>query len=168
MVTAIESSYARDVQVLAPRGRVFDTLATAAGLVRFMPQVDKYQSQPEPERALVHTAISLGPLAWQTDALLQVDRVVTPSALRITITMPSLQITLEGEIDLAETSATETLLTYRASIRSTHRLMRRLRSSLTGALEEHIDTTTERIATLARQHAEAERRLTDPQRQGQD
>lgn len=169
MVTAVESSYDRTVRVLAPRARIYDELGTAEGMIRYMPQIERFQLLPEPDRVLIHTSVSVGPLQWHVEALLRVDRLDPPSVLGVNMTIPGLQLEVDGAIELIESAVEETQLTYRATIGSRHRLMRRLRSSLTGSLEEHIDTTTDRIATLARQHAEAERRLTGlDQGQGQN
>lgn len=165
MASELERSYNRTVRVLAPLRALYDDMCTAAGLLKFMPQIARYRVTDNPDEARIATELTLGPVSWPVEGTLVVRRTLPPRELAARIDIPSLQIVVEGRIELEGTAAEETQLTFAATIRSAHPLVRRMRSQLTGALEETVDTTTDRIAILARQHAEAERRLANSRNQ---
>ena len=77
--------------------------------------------------------------------------------------LASLRLELEGAFDFTVSAQDETTLRYAATIRSTHPLLRRMPSSLTGALVEHVDTTTDLIAVRTRQYTQARRLLAEPE-----
>jgi hypothetical protein len=104
---------------------------------------------------------SIGPLSYEVDGDMTVERAVPLHSLEIALRAPSLRLELEGAFEFMVSAQDETTLRYSATIRSAHPLLRRMPSALTGALEEHVDTTTDLISVRARQYTQAKRRLAD-------
>jgi hypothetical protein len=168
MSIALERSYERTVWVKAPLRGLYREMCTADSLARFIPEIDRHRPGSDDSRAICSATISIGPLSYRVDGTLTVDRVVPLSVLRVELLVPSLQLSLRGTFDFTASAETETTLHYSATIRATHPLVRRLRSSLTGALEEHVDSTTDLISIRARQYAEAERRFAELEQSGNE
>lgn len=159
MSAVLERSYERTVRVNAPVRALYREMDSVDGLVRFMHQIDSHEPDPDGKGALVHGSIAIGPLSYRITGTLLVERVNPPNGLWVRLRAPSLQMEIEGRFDLTASSAEETTLRYAATIRSGHALMRRMRSSLIGVLEEHVDAATDLAAVRGRQYAQAARLL---------
>ncbi|HEY1966990.1 MAG TPA: hypothetical protein VGH89_03510 [Pseudonocardia sp.] len=168
MAAVLERSYERTVRVMAPLLGLYREMDSVDGLVRFLAEVDSYVSSPTDDSATLIGSLCIGPLSYRLEGSLMIHRVVPPNSLRIRMRAPSLQLELEGTFEFTASAAEETTLRYSATMRSSHPLVRRMRSSLTGALEEHVDSATDLVAVRARQYAEAERRFNDLQQSGHD
>lgn len=165
MAAALERSYERTVRVKAPLRGLYREMDTVDGLIRFIPQIERHRAAPDGESAVAFGSMSLGPLSWQLRGDIRIEQVDPPNALNLFIDVPSVQMTFRGVFEFSTSAADETTLRFAATVSSSHNLVRRMRSSLTGALEDFVDSTTDRVAILARQYAEAERRFSDIQQQ---
>ena len=161
MPTALERSYERTVRVGAPVDRLYEQMDSVHGLARFIPQLESSVLGADDDRGVCRGLFSIGPLSYEVDGNMTVDRVVPLHNLEIALRAPSLRLELDGQFEFLVGAQDETTLRYAATIRSTHPLLRRMPSSLTGALEEHVDTTTDLIAVRARQYTQAKRLLAD-------
>jgi carbon monoxide dehydrogenase subunit G len=166
VTSVLERSYERTVRVEAPLRGLYREMDTVDGLVRFLPQVDRHISGPDPGHAVCEGSISIGPLSYRVQGTISVERVDPPRALRVRLRAPAIHLELDGEFEFAASAAEETTLRYSAIIRSSHPLVSRMRSSLTGALEEHVDSAIDLVVVRGRQYAEAERRLSNFQQPG--
>jgi carbon monoxide dehydrogenase subunit G len=161
MVATLERSYARTVLVKSPIRSLYHEMRTAASVIRFMPVIDDFVATSDEHVATILTTLCLGPVSWQFTGRLELEEVDPPHRLGISITVPSPQLDFIGEFHYEVSSAEETNLRYEATVRTDQPLLRRMRSSLVGSLEEYVDSTTERVAILARQYADAERRFSE-------
>jgi carbon monoxide dehydrogenase subunit G len=159
MASVLERSYERTVRVNSPLRALYREMDSVDGLVRFLPQIDSHEPDPDSQGALCQGVISIGPLSYRVAGTLLVERVTPPSQLWVRLRAPSLQLELEGTFDFAASSNDETTLTYSATVRSAHPLVRRMRSSLIGMLEEHVDAATDLATIRGKQYAQAARLL---------
>jgi|SRR5581483_5644138 carbon monoxide dehydrogenase subunit G len=161
MPTALERSYERTVRIGAPLEGLYEELDSVHGLARFIPQLDSSVLGSDDSRGACRGVFSIGPLSYEVDGDMTVERAVPLHSLEIALRAPSLRLELEGAFEFMVSAQDETTLRYSATIRSAHPLLRRMPSALTGALEEHVDTTTDLISVRARQYTQAKRRLAD-------
>jgi carbon monoxide dehydrogenase subunit G len=164
----LERSYERTVRVEAPLRGLYREMDTVEALARFLPQVDRLIPGSDADHAACEGSISIGPLSYRLQGTLSVERVDPPRTLRVRLRAPAIHLELDGEFDFTASAEEETTLRYAAMIRSSHPLVRRMRSSLTGALEEHVDSAIDLVAVRGRQYAEAERRLSNFQQRGNE
>lgn len=161
MARVADPHYQRDVRVMAPLHGVYREMDTVDGLVRFIPQIGEHRPEPGGGRARCRGTVSLGPLTCRLTGEIRVQRVDPPHAIHVLLESSELAIELDGTFELIESAEDETTLRYAASIRSEHPLVRRMRSSMTGLLEEHVDSTTDLVAVRVRQYTSAARRFAD-------
>ncbi len=159
MSSVLERDYERTIRVSAPLRALYREMDSVDGLVRFMHQIDDHEADPDSKGALVHGSIAIGPLSYRITGTLLVERVDPPRCLWVRLRAPSLQLEIEGTFEFTAASTEETTLRYAATIRSAHPLVRRMRSSLIGVLEEHVDAATDLAAVRGRQYAQAARLL---------
>jgi carbon monoxide dehydrogenase subunit G len=157
--SVLERDYERTIRVSAPLRALYREMDSVDGLVRFMHQIDDHEADPDSKGALVHGSIAIGPLSYRITGTLLVERVDPPRCLWVRLRAPSLQLEIEGTFEFTAASTEETTLRYAATIRSAHPLVRRMRSSLIGVLEEHVDAATDLAAVRGRQYAQAARLL---------
>jgi hypothetical protein len=167
MSSVTERSYERTVCVHASVAALYQEMKTADGLVRFLCEVESHLVDPEDGHAVCQGMISVGPLSYRIAGDLVVEGQAgqgdteSGASLRVALRAPSLRIQIDGTLDLIAAAARETTLRYAATIRSSHPLLRRFGSALTGTLEEHVDSATDRIAVLVSQYTAARRQLSD-------
>jgi hypothetical protein len=159
MSAVLERDYERTVRVSAPLRALYREMDSVDGLVRFLHQIDDHEPDPDSKGGLVHGSMAIGPLSYRLTGTLLVERVDPPRSLWVRLRAPSLQMEIEGTFEFTAASAEETTLRYAATIRSAHPLVRRMRSSLIGVLEEHVDAATDLAAVRGRQYAQAARLL---------
>ena len=165
--TVLERHYERSVRVMSPLRGLYREMDSVEAIVRFIPNIDSLTDIDE-DHAVCHGSVSIGPLSYRLDGRIRVQRVDPPNGLRVKLEAPSLQLQIDGMFGFTVSAQNETTLHYSATIRSAHPLVRRMRSSLTGLLEEHVDSATDLVSVRARQYAEAERRFSELQQQGGD
>lgn len=155
----LEAEYSRTVRVRAPLAAVWDELSPLDRLLRQMPEVARLTVRPDGRTVQVSTGLSWGPLDWKlADA--SVVESVPPHRLQFRARAPRLRLDFDGTFELARApSGEETVLTYRGALRCRHQLVGRLRGALQSFLEGHVNGLTERLASRAVQHAEADERL---------
>jgi hypothetical protein len=142
---------------------LYDELDSAHRLARFIPQLETSMADATADGAATcRGLLSIGPLCYSIPGEMSVERVVPLHNLEVVLRAPSLRLELDGTLDFAVGAQDETTLRYAATIRSSHPLLRRLPGALIGALEEHVDSTTDLIAVRGRQYSQARRRLADP------
>lgn len=159
MSSVLERDYERTIRISAPLRALYREMDSVDGLVRFLHQIDDHEADPDSKGALVHGSIAIGPLSYRITGTLLVERVDPPRCLWVRLRAPSLQLEIEGTFEFTAASTEETTLRYAATIRSAHPLVRRMRSSLIGVLEEHVDAATDLAAVRGRQYAQAARLL---------
>lgn len=160
MTAVLERDYERTVRINAPLRGLYREMDSVDGLARFLPQVDSVEhAEQNASHAVCHGSVSIGPLSYRLAGTVAVERVDPPNALRVQLRAPSLQLEITGMFEFTPSAADETTLRYAATIRSAHPLVRRMRSSLIGLLEEHVDWATDLLMVRGRQYTNAERLL---------
>jgi hypothetical protein len=157
----VESSYERTVRVQAPVNGLYREVDSIHRLARFIAQIDSHLPGANDDYGMCRASFFFGPLAYQVDGDIAVERVLPPHCLAVALRVPTLRLELDGTFDLSISAQYETTLRYAATIRSSHPVLRRMHNALTGALVEHVDTTTDLITVRAGQYARAERRFTE-------
>ncbi len=166
MSTALERSYERTVRVQAPLRGLYREMDSVPGMVRFISEIAGHVAGESDGQAVIIGSVSIGPLSYRLDGTLAVERVNPPNSLTVQIRAEGLHLELDGTFEFTVAAAEETTVRYAATIRSGHPLVRRMRSALTGALEEHVDSATDLVVMRGRQYAAAERKLAHPERHG--
>jgi carbon monoxide dehydrogenase subunit G len=159
VVEVLERSYERTVRIKAPQRTLYGEMDSVEALARFLPQVDGLEPDPDPHIAVCFGAVSIGPLSYRLKGTLEVERVDPPNGLWLRLRATNVPMELEGRFDFTPSSAEETTLRYSATIRSDHKLIRRMRSSMLGVLEEHVDAAIDLAAVRGSQYAQAARLL---------
>jgi carbon monoxide dehydrogenase subunit G len=159
VVEVLERSYERTVRIKAPQLTLYGEMDSVEALARFLPHVDSLESDPDPRIAGCFGVVAIGPLSYRLKGTLELERIDPPNGIWLRLRASNLPIELEGRFDFTASSAEETNLRYSATIRSQHKLIRRMRSSLIGVLEEHVDAATDLAAVRGRQYAQAARLL---------
>ncbi|HTK65016.1 MAG TPA: SRPBCC domain-containing protein [Pseudonocardia sp.] len=159
MVEVLERSYERTVRIKAPQRTLYGEMDSVEALARFLPQVDGLEPDPDPRIAVCFGAVAIGPLSYRLKGTLELERVDPPNGLWLRLRASNVPMELEGRFEFTASAAEETTLRYSATIRSEHKLIRRMRSSMIGVLEEHVDAATDLAAVRGRQYAQAARLL---------
>jgi uncharacterized membrane protein len=155
----LEADHETTVRVMAPIEGVWEEIRTIDRLLAFMHRVERFEAQPDGRTARVWSRLAWGPLDWELEGSVALTEAVTPRRLAWSGVIPRLGLTVEGVLELAPGAHDETVLCYRAALRCDHHLVARLEGVLTAGLEDHVETFTARVATLAAQHAQAKQRL---------
>ena len=155
MVKVLERSYERTVRIKAPLLTLYGEMDSVEALARFLPHVDGLEPDPDPRMAGCFGAGAIGPLSYRLTGTLELERIDPPNGLWLRLRASNLPIELEGRFGFTPSAAEETTLRYSATIRSEHKLIRRMRSSMIGVLEEHVDAATDLAAVRGRQYARA-------------
>jgi carbon monoxide dehydrogenase subunit G len=159
VVEVLERSYERTVRIKAPQRTLYGEMDSVEALARFLPQVDGLEPDPDPRIAVCFGAVAIGPLSYRLKGTLELERVDPPNGLWLRLRASNVPMELEGRFEFTASAAEETTLRYSATIRSEHKLIRRMRSSMIGVLEEHVDAATDLAAVRGRQYAQAARLL---------
>ena len=159
MVEVLERSYERTVRIMAPQRTLYGEMDSVEALARFLPHVDSLEPDPDPRIAGCFGVVAIGPLSYRLKGTLELELIDPPNGIWLRLRASNLPIELEGRFDFTASSAEETTLRYAATIRSQHKLIRRMRSSMIGVLEEHVDAATDLAAVRGRQYAQAARLL---------
>jgi carbon monoxide dehydrogenase subunit G len=155
MVEVLERSYERTVRIKAPQRTLYGEMDSVEGLARFLPQLDSLEADPDPHIAVCFGAVAIGPLSFRLKGTLELERVDPPNGLWLRLRASNVPMELEGRFEFTASAAEETTLRYSATIRSQHKLIRRMRSSMIGVLEEHVDSATDLAAVRGRQYVQA-------------
>jgi carbon monoxide dehydrogenase subunit G len=159
VVEVLERSYERTVRIKAPQRTLYGEMDSVEALARFLPHVDSLEPDPDPYIAVCFGAVAIGPLSYRLKGTLELERIDPPNGIWLRLRASNLPMELEGRFEFTASSAEETTLRYSATIRSEHKLIRRMRSSMIGVLEEHVDAATDLAAVRGRQYAQAARLL---------
>jgi carbon monoxide dehydrogenase subunit G len=159
VVEVLERSYERSVRIKASQRTLYGEMDSVEGLARFLPQVDGLEADPDPHLAVCFGAVAIGPLSYRLKGTLEIERIDPPNGLWLRLRASNVPMELEGRFEFTASAAEETTLRYSATIRSEHKLIRRMRSSMIGVLEEHVDAATDLAAVRGRQYAQAARLL---------
>ena len=158
----LEADHTRSVRVQAPIHMVWDELQPLERLMRQIPEVAYFQVESDGRTAQVSTRLGWGPLNWRF-ASVTLEESDPPRHLEWRSSSPALRLDFQGVFELSPAARVdETDLTYRAFLRCQHRFVGRLRGALASFLEGHVNGLADRVAALAVQHADAQRRLASP------
>lgn len=155
------AEYHRTTRVGASLAQVWEEMSTLDKLLGYAAEAYTYRVAPDGHRAAVRSAVDAGPLSWPVLVEVEVEDSVPPHRLRFLAEVSTMELTLDAALDLTAAGGAETVMRYSAVLVCEHWALRRLRSIVRGALEDHVDGLTDRIATAAARHAAARRNLAE-------
>ena len=153
----VERSYARTMRIAVSARTLSLALDSVDGVLSLFPQIHTCSVDPTDTHARCRLTVPVGPSLRHLDAACSVDRLDMPRTLRVLIHVPALSMRTLGVFDFTPCAAGETALTYTATMTSTGPTTRRIRSSLSDVLEDHVDSAAELLARLSRQYTAAKR-----------
>jgi carbon monoxide dehydrogenase subunit G len=154
----LEVVHETSVRVEAPVDAVWGEVGTLQGLLRYLPGIEGYEIAPGHREATVHGTFRWGPVRFVLAGVVAAVEVEAPHRVVFVLRDPGLGMTFVGELVLDPIGG-ESRLTYRGTLRCGHRYMARMRRVTTGWVEESMDFTVSRLATLTTRHVMAERLL---------
>lgn len=158
----IEADHARTVRVRAPVATVWDELCTLDRLVKQIPEISSFEPTGDGRTAKVSLRLGWGPISWKFGRA-SVAETTAMQRMRWQAEVPSLRLDFTGHFELAPgATPQETTLTYRGVVRCRHGFVGRLQFAMASFIEGHVNSLSGRIADLAAQHDEAQRRLSHP------
>jgi carbon monoxide dehydrogenase subunit G len=146
-------------RVKAPIGEVWAEIAHPEDLFKRSPDFIRVVGVGEDDEVLLKAHVAWGPITRNLDGSARVESAVAPHQLTISLSVPALKVLCTIVIDLAEVADDETSLHLSAQLMCGHRQISRLRGMLSDYLEDYVETTASRVATLAAQHWQSRQRL---------
>jgi hypothetical protein len=147
------------VRVKAPIEEVWNEVARLEDVLKRAPEFIVKASPGDDDDVCLEVRLAWGPISRNVDATAHVETAIPPHQLTYSVAVPSLEVHCISAIDLVEVADDETSLHLAAQLNCGHRQISKLRGMLSDHLEDYVDTTASRVATLAAQHWQSKQRL---------
>lgn len=155
----MELEVQRHERIMAPVQLVWDEMDSLDQVLSKSPQISDYEVVPGGRRARGTTRLAWGPVKWTIEVQLEIVEFVPRQRMAYCVEGPSLEVHLQGAVDLAAVGENETRLDYLGHLDVQHRMAGRMRGLFNEIAEDHVHSLVHRIKVKAEQRRLAQERL---------